>query len=131
MILMAKQGPQSQIALSDMIGCSDKSIHKWREQYQSGGIILLLGDKRGGFKAGKITPEVDKQLGARLKDPRGSLRRYGEILQWLWMNLVSGLNITAINMYVKRYYGTRLNGTRLKVSRKSHVQKSPSDEAFF
>lgn len=126
LVILFEQGPLSQKALAAMIGSSDKSINKWRKEYMSGGVALLLEEHRGGHKEAKITPEAEKQLRARLNNPKEGFRSYIEILQWLLDEFGIEMNYHAINKYVKRNYGARL-----KVSRKSHVQKSPADEAVF
>jgi len=126
LVILLEQGALSQKVLAAMIGSSDKSINKWRKVYLSGGVALLLEEHRGGHKEAKITPEAEKQLRARLNNPKEGFRSYIEILQWLLDEFGIEMNYHAINKYVKRKYGAKL-----KVSRKSHVQKSPADEAVF
>ena len=124
LVLIIEQGPQSQKALSGAIGSSDKSVNKWRKDYLSDGIESLLEENRGGHKQGKITAVIEKKLQARLNNPKEGFRSFIEIQQWLLTEFGVEMEYHAINKYVKRNYGARL-----KVSRKSHVQKSPAEEA--
>jgi hypothetical protein len=86
----------------------------------------LLIENRGGNKKAQITPSVEKKLAKRLHDPKEGFRSFIEIQQWLLTEFNIDMQYHAINKYVKRKYGARL-----KVSRKSHVLKSPADEAVF
>ena len=109
-----------------MIGSSDKSINKWREAYLSDGIESLLEENRGGHRQGKITADIEIKLHNKLNNPKEGFRSFIEIQQWLVTEFVVEMHYHAVNKYVKRNYSATL-----KVSPKSHVQKSPADEAVF
>ena len=126
LVLLKQQGDLSKDKLSLLLGSSDKSISIWRKQYLAGGIAELLVDNRGGKKPGKITVAVHKKLSERLTNPRQGFRSFIEIQQWLLTEFGTEMEYHAVNKYVKRKFGARL-----KVSRKSHVLKSPADEAVF
>jgi len=126
LIILKKQGPLSKDRLSTLTGTSDKSIHIWRKRYISGGIGQLLQERRGGKRPGKISGAVHEKLAKRLHSPKEGLRSFIEIQQWLLQEFGIEMQYHAVNKYVKRRFGARL-----KVSRKSHVQKSPADEAVF
>ena len=126
LVLLKQQGDLSKDKLSLLLGSSDKSISIWRKQYLTGGIAELLVDKRGGKKPGKITAIAHKKLAERLHNPKQGFRSFIEIQQWLLDEFDMDMGYHAVNKYVKRKFGARL-----KVSRKSHVQKSPADEAVF
>jgi transposase len=126
LILIKQQGPLSKKSLSFLTGCSDKSIHIWRSRYLKEGIDSLLTENRGGTKKAKITGDVAGKLRDRLYDPKGGFRSFIEIQQWLLNEFSIDMDYHAVNKYVKRKFGAKL-----KVSRKSHVQKSPADEAVF
>jgi len=126
LITLKKQGPLSKDRLSILTGASDKSIHIWRRHYISGGIEQLLKENRGGKKPAKITSAVHDKLAKRLNSPKEGFRSFIEIQQWLLQEFGIEMQYHAVNKYVKRRFGARL-----KVSRKSHVQKSPADEAVF
>jgi len=126
LILINQRGPLSKDKLATLLGSGHSSILTWRNIYLKGGIESLLIEKRGGFKKGKITPGVEQKLASRLNDPKGGFRSFIEIQQWLLKEFSIDMEYHAVNKYVKRKFGARL-----KVSRKSHVQKSPADEAVF
>ena len=86
----------------------------------------MLQDKRGGYKKAAITAGANKKLANRLNNPKEGFRSFIEVQQWLAVEFGIEMNYHAVNKYVKRKFGARL-----KVSRKSHVLKSPADEAVF
>lgn len=126
LIVIKQQGALSKDALAVMLGASDRSIQTWRSNYISGGMDQMLQDTRGGKKIAKITAIAHEQLAYRLNDPKQGFRSFIEIQQWLKDEFSIDMEYHAVNKYVKRKFGARL-----KVSRKSHVQKSPADEAVF
>ncbi len=126
LITVKKQGFLSKDRLSTLTGASDKSIHIWRKHYISGGMEQLLHERRGGKRPGKISGDAHEKLAKRLHSPKEGFRSFIEIQHWLLQEFGIEMQYHAVNKYVKRKFGARL-----KVSRKSHVQKSPADEAVF
>ena len=126
LIVVKQKGALSKDALAAMVGASDRSIQTWRSNYITGGMAQMLVDNRGGKKPGKITAAVHQQLSKRLHNPQQGFRSFIEIRQWLLNEFSIAMEYHAVNKYVKRKFGARL-----KVSRKSHVLKSPADEAVF
>jgi transposase len=127
MLLLLKEQPQlTKLSLALQLGVSDKSIQVWRDNYINGGINLMLQDKRGGYKKAAITAVANKKLASRLNNPKEGFRSFIEVQQWLATEFGIEMEYHAVNKYVKRKFGARL-----KVSRKSHVLKSPADEAVF
>ena len=126
LIVLKQKGALSKDVLAVMVGASDKSIQTWRSNYVRGGMDEMLKDSRGGKKVSKITAAAHQQLSERLHNPQQGFRSFIEIQQWLLHEFTIDMEYHAVNKYVKRKFGARL-----KVSRKSHVQKSPADEAVF
>jgi transposase len=126
LIFIRQQGSCSKYHLASVLGSSHSSVTKWRSSYRQEGIAGLLKENRGGFKPSAITQKAEKQLSHRLNNPKQGFRSFGEIQQWLFKEFKIEMNYHAINKHIKRKYGGRL-----KVSRKSHVLKSPADEAVF
>jgi transposase len=126
LIVIKQKGALSKDALAVRVGASDRSIQTWRSNYVAGGVDQMLQDSRGGKKASKITGVVHQQLSKRLTNSRQGFRSFIEIQQWLLTEFSIDMKYHAVNKYVKRKFGARL-----KVSRKSHVLKSPADEAVF
>jgi transposase len=126
LIIIKEQGSLSKYTLASMLGSGHSSVVTWRRIYLKGGIEALLIENRGGNKKAQITPSVEKKLAQRLHDPKEGFRSFIEIQQWLLKEFNIDMQYHAVNKYVKRKYGARL-----KVSRKSHVLKSPAAEAVF
>ena len=126
LILLKQQGSQSKYRLAEMLGSGHTSVSKWRTTYLQQGIEGILLENRGGHKKGKITPLAEKKLAARLNNPKEGFRSFIEVQQWLAAEFGIEMQYHAVNKYIKRKFGARL-----KVSRKSHVLKSPADEAVF
>ena len=126
LLLIVQQGALSKDKLAATLGVSDKSVQSWRSKYISGGIAALLKEHRGGRKPAAVTAAADKALAKRLNDPKGGFRSFIAVQQWLKDEFGIVMNYHAVNKYVKRKFGAKL-----KVSRKSHVHKSPADEAVF
>ncbi len=126
LIIIKQQGSLGQDKLASLLGSGPASVLKWRRLYLKEGIEALLIENRGGFKKGKITAAAEKKLAQRLHDPKQGFRSFIEIQQWLLTGFNIDMGYHAVNKYVKRKYGARL-----KVSRKSHVLKSPAAEAVF
>jgi transposase len=126
LIIIKQQGSLSKYKLASLLGSGHSSVVNWRRIYLQGGIEALLIENRGGFKKGKITAVAEKKLASRLHNPKEGFRSFIEIQQWLLKEFDIDMEYHAVNKYVKRKFGARL-----KVSRKSHVQKSPATEAVF
>jgi transposase len=126
LIVIKQQGSISKYAVAEQIGCSQSSVGKWRTVYIAQGIEGLLVENRKGTKAGKITALAEKQLVSRLNNPKEGFRSFIEVQQWLAKEFGIEMSYHAVNKYVKRKFAAKL-----KVSRKSHVLKSPADEAVF
>lgn len=126
LIIIKQQGSLSKYKLASLLGSGHSSVVNWRRVYLQGGIEALLIENRGGFKKAKITAAAEKKLASRLHNPKEGFRSFVEIQQWLLEEFAIDMGYHAINKYVKRKFAAGL-----KVSRKSHVQKSPADEAVF
>jgi transposase len=127
MLITIKQlGSLSKDRLGLLLGSSHSSVLKWRRIYLKDGIEALVIENRGGFKKAKITGAAQKKLTQRLNNPKEGFRSFIEIQQWLSAEFNIEMGYHAVNKYVKRKFGARL-----KVSRKSHVLKSPAAEAVF
>ena len=126
LIAFKQQGMVSKYTIAETIGSSQSSVGNWRSIYMSQGIEGLLKETRGGYKKAAITPKVHQALANRLNNPKQGFRSFIEVQQWLAAEFGIEMEYHAVNKYVKRKFGARL-----KVSRKSHVLKSPADEAVF
>ena len=101
-----------------------KAIGLWKRNIQKDKVILEAQFFKSVSKI--VLASVEKKLAGRLNNPKEGFRSFIEIQQWLSAEFNISMGYHAVNKYVKRKYGARL-----KVSRKSHVLKSPADEAVF
>jgi transposase len=126
LIHIKKKGSLSKLKLVSLLNVSDKSITSWRKLYRTGRLNALLQERRGGHKRAALSGKPHAALSRRLHDPKGGFRSYPEMQQWIAEQFGITIGYSALNQYVKRKFGAKL-----KVSRKSHVHKSPADEAVF
>jgi transposase len=127
LLLQIKTGKAySKQQLADVLGIGVASAQNWKKRYEKGGIEELLMFNRGGYKPAAVSDKAHKKLSERLHNPRTGFKSFLEIQQWLEAEFDIVMNYHAVNKYVKRKFGARL-----KVGRKSHVHKSPADEAVF
>jgi hypothetical protein len=127
LLILIKTGKAfSKQSLADALGVDPNSAQSWKMRYEQGGMELLLGDKRGGFKKPIIDEVTDKAIQLRLSNPKEAPRSFKELQQWVNDNYIPGINYQTLNKHVKRKYGAKI-----KVARKSHVQKDEQAvEAF-
>lgn len=126
LITIKQKGFLSKDSLAEILGSSDKTIQVWRSNYIKGGVEQMIKDKRGVTRKAAISTAAHRALSSRLKNPKEGFRSFIEVQQWLTTEFGIEMNYHAVNKYVKRKFGARL-----KVSRKSHVLKTPADEAVF
>lgn len=127
MLILIKGGIiVSKVALAQALSVSTTSVRRWRTNYITGGLDLLLKDDRGGKKKGKITAEVRSKLKDRLDNGSEGFGSFTEIQQWLKDNFNIEMEYHAVNKYVKRNFKAKP-----KVGRKSHINKDPAAEAVF
>ena len=126
LLVLKKRGPVNKTELALLSGSGTSAVQRWRWQYIKSGVMSLLQENRGGQKPAAVTSQVHERLAMRLNNPKEGFRSFIEIQQWLLLEFSIDMEYHAVNKYVKRKFGARL-----KVSRKSHVLKSPAAEAVF
>jgi transposase len=104
--------------LGKLLGVSSSSVQIWRKLYESGGISLLLEDKRIGFKPSLISAQEHAQIEAKLHDPSNGLRGYVELQDWISREFDKTISYNTLLKYCGRHFGSKS-----KVARKSHVKK--------
>ena len=108
----------SKTMLGEMLGVSSSSVQIWRKQYETGGLSLLLEDKRIGFKPSVISQEEHKEIESKLNDPTNGLRGYVELQDWISKEFNKTIKYNTLLKYCGRNFGSKS-----KVARKSHVKK--------
>jgi len=102
------------------------SIRKWKNTYRSNGLDGLLQEGRGGKRHGALNEDQKKELQKKLTNPKGGFTSYKQAAEWINKTFEVEMNYHAVNMYLKRNFGTKL-----KVGRKTHINKDDSAAALF
>jgi transposase len=112
--------------LSKMLCVSSSSVQIWRKLYETGGLPLLLEDKRIGFKPALLSQDEHEQIKEKLHNPTNGLRGYVELQDWIANEFGKYLKYNTLLKYCGRNFGSKS-----KVARKSHAQKDEQAlEAF-
>jgi transposase len=102
------------------------SIRKWKNTYRSKGLEGLLREGRGGNRQGALNDKQKAELEKKLSNPKGGFTSYKQATDWINTTFGVEMNYHAVNMYLKRNFGTKL-----KVGRKTHVNKDENATALF
>ena len=122
-LMQSENMPINKIATS--MGKHRATIHRWLEQYRSGGIGEMLSTKKPTGRPKKIPEWAVKSLEKQLEKP-GGFKSYGQIQRWL----ETTLGITAAYRTVHELTRYRLK-SKLKVGQKpSPKQDREKIEAF-
>ncbi len=104
--------------LAKLVGVDPNSIQKWRTMYLKRGISAIISHGRVGFKPSLINKEEHEKIEKKLNQPKGALRGYKELVQWVKNEIGKEIKYTTMVEYAKRHFGSKI-----KVARKSHVLK--------
>lgn len=102
------------------------SIRNWKNTYRKEGIKGLLRESRGGKRYGTINNNQKAQIQKKLSDPKNGITSYKQATAWINNTFGLAMNYHAVNIYLKRNFGSKL-----KVGRKTHVNKDPDAEDAF
>ena len=106
--------------------CNRDSIRNWKNIYRQAGIAGLLREGRGGKRHGALNEEQKAKLQQKLSEPKGGFTSYKQATDWINTTFEVDMKYHAVNMYLKRNFGTKL-----KVGRKTHVNKDENATALF
>lgn len=86
----------------------------------------LLLEGRGGNRKGALNDQQKVELEKKLSNPKGGFTSYKQATEWINATFDVQMNYHAVNMYLKRNFGTKL-----KVGRKTRVNKDENATALF
>lgn len=126
MLYHIASGTTSTEELMQKVKANKNSIASWKKRYASGGLQLLLSDKRGGNNPSIINAEQKEAIEKKLSDANAAFTSYKQAAEWINSSFSTKMSYHAVNQYLKRSFDTKL-----KVGRKSHVKKDEAAIAVF
>ncbi len=115
-LLQSKQA-KTRLDLASFFSLHRHTIAHWLNSYEDGGLELLLTIYVSPGKPSSFTPEIKKDLKARLDDPSG-FHSYGEIQQYLADQ--HNLHLCYSRVHDIVHYEMK---SKLKTARPSHKKK--------
>lgn len=126
MLLAIVNGITATNELAQKTKANRDSIRNWKNIYRSKGLDGLLKEGRGGKRHGALDEQQKSKLQKKLSDPKGGFTSYNQAMEWINTNFGVEMNYHAVNMYLKRNFGTKL-----KVGRKTHINKDENAAGLF
>ena len=126
MLLGIVNGTTSTNELAHKTKSNRDSIRNWKNTYRTKGLAGLISEGRGGNRQGALNDQQKIELEKKLSDPKGNFTSYKQATEWINATFGVEMNYHAVNMYLKRNFGTKL-----KVGRKTHVNKDENATALF
>ena len=126
MLLAIINGTTATNELAHKTKANRDSIRNWKNIYRSAGLNGLLKEGRGGKRHGALDEQQKAKLEKKLSDPKDGFTSYKQATEWINATFGVAMNYHAVNMYLKRNFGTKL-----KVARMTHVNKDDSAAALF
>jgi len=126
MLLSILNGIESTSELVSITKANRDSIRLWKNQYRDHGLQALIKENRGGKRHGALNDSQKQELLERLSAPKGGFTSYKAAMEWINETFNIQMNYHAVNIYLKRNFGTKL-----KVGRKSHINKDENATALF
>lgn len=112
--------------LAELVGVNHNSVQSWRMLYAKGGISAICTHNRTGFKPSVFTAKEHLAIEQKLKDPKGGLRGYVELLAWVEKEFKKNVKYNTLLKYSIKNFGSKV-----KVARKSHITKSEEAVSTF
>jgi len=125
MLRLLKSGLyRSRRALADVLGFSERQLHRWFETYRTGGIDALLTTERRTGPAERVTADAWDALVIEMKG--GRIGRLEDARQWLAEHHGIAYSVAGLSDLFKR------RKVKLKTGRPRHVNASATEQqAFF
>ncbi len=112
--------------LAALVGVNHNSVQNWRILYARGGIDAIRTHNRTGFKPSVFTAGEHHAIEQKLKDPKGGLRGYVELLDWVEKEFNKQVKYNTLLKYSIKHFGSKV-----KVARKSHINKNEDTVSAF
>ena len=103
-----------------------QTLEGWLTIYRRNGIEGLLEIKPRRKGSSFISPEIHKELGEILNDPKKGFPSYVAACNWVNEEYGIGVKYSNLRNYLVKHFGTKL-----KSPRKSHIEKDPESESLF
>jgi len=112
--------------LADYLGIHIRTLERWLNSYNSGGILKMLLDKPKNKQSKIITIEIHQGLEQRVKDPQNPFRGYWDAQNWVKREYGIEIKYQRIREYLIQHFKTKT-----KSPRKSHIKKDKQAEEAF
>ena len=126
MLLAIVNGITATNELAHKTKANRNSILNWKNIYRSQGLAGSLNEALGGKRHGALDEQQKAKLQEKLSNPKGGFTSYKQATEWINATFGVEMNYHAVNMYLKRNFGTKL-----KVGRKTHINKDENAAALF
>lgn len=112
--------------LANYLGVHIRTLERWVNSYNSGGIDELLSVKPRRQGSDIITPEMHQGLEDQVNNPRKGFLGYWHAKEWIEQTYNVQVNYHTVRHYLMTHFKTKI-----KSPRKSHVNKKEGSEALF
>ena len=126
MLLAIVNGITSTNELAHKTKANRNSVLNWKNIYRIHGLEGLLSEGRGGKRHGALNEQQKAMLHKKLSEAKGGFTSYKQATEWINTTFGVDMNYHAVNIYLKRNFGTKL-----KVGRKTHINKDDNAAALF
>ena len=105
---------------------SPRTLERWVNKYNEGGVEALLCFDRTTKISSQITPEIHQALKEKVYNSEDCFLSYKDALDWLNVTYDLQMKYGWFREYLKKHFQTKL-----KVPRKSHVKKNEQEVISF
>ena len=124
MLRLLKSGTyRSRRALSEVLGYSERQLHRWFETYRTGGLDALLLHQRPGGSQERITPEAFAALEAEMR--AGRIATLNDAQRYLHEHHAIPYTIGGLSDLFRR------RKVKRKTGRRRHRKASQAEQAAF
>lgn len=118
LIYLKEERFSTMIELSEFLGVHRRSMERWLNKYQEGGIEKMLIQKTRNKGSKIISEQVHLALAKRITDPHRSFISYVDAQNWLWQEFETQINYHWLRKYMIKHFKSKV-----KQPRKTHIKK--------